>query len=332
MSQDVRVREADWAREAELIRGIRYEVFVEEQHIPIEVEFDAQDEEATHFLAVDGRGQALGTARLLATGQIGRMAVIRGHRRRGIGRMLLDAAVKTARARGAYRVFLHAQSQAAQFYAEAGFQRDGEPFMEAGIPHLPMVKEFPIEFVAPERSPAAPRVRQEPVAEETPRLSDVAPGFRRLDGDVALREAILDMASRARRRIRIYSQEFDAKLFDTPELVRTVSAFARRHQSTRLEVMIHDSLRIVRDGHGIVELRHRLPSSIDIRRAHDDQYETHFTYLLVDDEAYLMMPRYYEYAGYCNYHDPARVRRHNVHWEEQWGRAQPDPNLRILSL
>lgn len=332
MSVGVRVREADWQREAELIRGIRYEVFVEEQHIPIEVEFDGLDEDAMHFLAVDSHGQAYGTARLLANGQIGRMAVVRGHRRRGIGRMLLDAAVNAARARGAYRVFLHAQSQAVEFYAEAGFHRDGEPFMEAGIPHLPMAKEFPIEFSAPEARPAAPVLRQEPPSEETPLLSEVEAGFRRLDGDAELRAVILDMARRARRLVRIYSQEFDPKLFDTPELVQAISAFARRHYSTRLEVMIHDSSRIVRDGHGIVELRHRLPSSIDIRRAHDDQYETHFTYMLVDDEAYLMLPRYYEYAGYCNYHDPARVRRHNVHWDEQWGRAQPDPNLRILSL
>ncbi len=332
MSRDIRVREADWKREAELIRGIRYEVFVEEQHIPIEVEFDDQDEGARHFLAVDAHGQALGTTRLLSSGQIGRMAVLRGHRRRGIGRMLLDAAVQAARARGAYRVFLHAQSQTVRFYAAAGFVRDGEPFMEAGIPHLPMAREFPIEFVAPESRPGTPLVRPQQADADAPLLADVEAGFRRLDGDAELRAVILDMARRARRLVRVYSQEFDAKLFDTPELVQAVSAFARRHHSTRFEVMIHDSLRIVRDGHGLVELRHRLPSSIEIRRAHDDQYETHFTYMLVDDTAYLMMPRYYEYAGYCNYHDPARVRRHNVHWDEQWGRAQPDPNLRILSL
>ena len=332
MSEDVTVSRADWERDAERLRRVRNEVFVAEQQVPLDIEFDGRDSEAAHFMAVDGHGQVIGTARLLPDGQIGRMAVLQRHRGRGIGRRLLDKAVETAREFGHWRVFLHAQAHAVKFYTDAGFQRDGEPFMEAGIPHLPMAREFPIEFRAPQNVMRPEIQRQAPPPENEPLLADVEAGFRRLNSDQELRAVINDMASRARRLVRIYSQELDARLFDTPELAAALSALARRHQATRTQVMIHDSMKIVRDGHGIVDLAQRLPSSIEIRKAHDDQYQTHFTYVLVDNEAYLMMPRHFEYAGYCNYGDAARVRRHNVHFDEQWGRAQPDPNLRVLSL
>ncbi|MCY4013099.1 MAG: GNAT family N-acetyltransferase [Gammaproteobacteria bacterium] len=113
-------------------------MFVEEQGVPEAEEWDGQDEASRHFIAEDDTGTAVGTARLMPSGQIGRMAVLKPLRGKGIGARLLAAAVDAARQGGSERIFLHAQTQAAGFYERAGFRGAGETFMEAGIEHRPM--------------------------------------------------------------------------------------------------------------------------------------------------------------------------------------------------
>ncbi|MCY3811093.1 MAG: GNAT family N-acetyltransferase [Gammaproteobacteria bacterium] len=113
-------------------------MFVEEQGVPEAEEWDGQDDASRHFIAEDGTGAAVGTARLMPSGQIGRMAVLKPLRGMGIGARLLAAAVDAARQDGYERIFLHAQTQAAGFYERAGFRPAGETFMEAGIEHRPM--------------------------------------------------------------------------------------------------------------------------------------------------------------------------------------------------
>ena len=90
-------------------------------------------------IAEDGTGTPVGTARLMPSGQIGRMAVLKHLRGTGIGARLLVAAVDAARQGGHRRIFLHAQTQAAGFYERAGFHPTGETFVEAGIEHRLMV-------------------------------------------------------------------------------------------------------------------------------------------------------------------------------------------------
>ena len=133
----VAVREVQWTDRADTLRAIREKVFVDEQNVPIEEEWDGRDEGSRHFLA-EADGKPIGTVRLLATGQIGRMAVLPQGRGLGIGHRLLDAAVAAAR-RGDYpQIFLEAQTHALDFYRKAGFRPEGPNFMEAGIPHQRM--------------------------------------------------------------------------------------------------------------------------------------------------------------------------------------------------
>ena len=140
---EFRVVEVGWsARRAELM-AIRTDVFVDEQGVPPELECDGRDADAMHFLATDEVGNPVGVARLLADGQIGRIAVLPAFRRRGIGRQLLDLALDAARARGDGRVWLHAQMDAQDLYLQAGFRIVGERFMEAGIPHIAMERDLP---------------------------------------------------------------------------------------------------------------------------------------------------------------------------------------------
>ena len=139
---EFRIVEADWlARRVELM-AVRNAVFVDEQGVPPEMECDGRDADAMHFLAMDKADNPLGTARLLADGQIGRIAVLPAFRRRGIGRRLLALALDSARRRGDRHVWLHAQIDARELYLQAGFHIVGERFMEAGIPHIAMEREL----------------------------------------------------------------------------------------------------------------------------------------------------------------------------------------------
>ncbi len=150
----------EWLTHMEKLRAIRQRVFIEEQNVPMDLEWDGLDEEANHFLALNEMGLALGTARLLpSTGQIGRMAVLKEQRGRDIGRQLLKAAVDHAVEVGLQRVFLHAQTHAEGFYRKSGFLPSGAEFMEAGIPHIEMELALPIPFKGSARDRELPLVK-----------------------------------------------------------------------------------------------------------------------------------------------------------------------------
>lgn len=132
------VRAALWPADAAALGAVREAVFVREQRVPAELEWDAQDAEAWHWLAEDDAGRAIGTARLLRSGQIGRMAVLPAWRRHGVGSALLRAVLRDAPRHGIDALWLNAQCSAEGFYARAGFAAEGPVFAEAGIAHRSM--------------------------------------------------------------------------------------------------------------------------------------------------------------------------------------------------
>jgi predicted GNAT family N-acyltransferase len=132
------VRSADWVNDQPTLKSIRYDVFCVEQRVPESLEWDGIDEDCVHAIAQDGDGRAIGCGRLLPDGHVGRMAVLAGWRGRGVGSALLAHLVALAHARGDAKVVLNAQAQAVPFYQRFGFSVAGEPFEEAGIPHVAM--------------------------------------------------------------------------------------------------------------------------------------------------------------------------------------------------
>jgi len=122
--------------------SIRQAVFVHEQSVPLELEYDDADAVSLHAVAYDTDGTPLGTGRLLPDGHIGRMAVHRHGRGRGVGGAILDALIDEARRRGHDRLLLHAQTRARAFYETRGFEAEGDEFMEAGILHVLMSRRL----------------------------------------------------------------------------------------------------------------------------------------------------------------------------------------------
>ncbi|MDX3907784.1 MAG: GNAT family N-acetyltransferase [Pigmentiphaga sp.] len=122
---------------------IRQAVFIDEQAVPRELEYDAADAVSLHAVAYDASGTPVGTGRLLPDGHIGRMAVHRRARGLGVGGAILDALIEEARRRGHVRLLLHAQTRAQPFYETRGFRAEGDEFLEAGIVHVLMALHLP---------------------------------------------------------------------------------------------------------------------------------------------------------------------------------------------
>lgn len=143
----VHVTLGSWQTLAGEARQVRTEVFLEEQRIPVEMEWDEFDDVAIHAVARNRLGLAVGTGRLLqhapGVGRIGRMAVTRVLRGSNVGRDVLRALMLAATQRGDHEVLLHAQRTAQGFYARLGFEPRGEPFEEAGIVHIEMHRSLP---------------------------------------------------------------------------------------------------------------------------------------------------------------------------------------------
>lgn len=128
----------DWSTLKDIASEIRRVVFIEEQSVPQEEEWDGRDEQCSHFIAYL-EDQPVGTARLLPDGHIGRVAVLDSARGAGIGYQLMEAAIQAAREAGHPHVALSAQLHALAFYQRLGFVAHGGTFMDAGIPHREML-------------------------------------------------------------------------------------------------------------------------------------------------------------------------------------------------
>lgn len=136
---DLQVRVADWQKDNSELRRIREQVFINEQEVPPELEWDDEDEHAVHFLALDGE-YPIGTARLLPDGHIGRVSVLKDYRGLKVGEALMRAVIAEAERRGLRQQMLSAQVHASPFYERLGFSIVSEEFLEAGIPHVDMLR------------------------------------------------------------------------------------------------------------------------------------------------------------------------------------------------
>lgn len=138
-SKTFTIRPALWSEDISLLRAVRETVFVQEQKVPIELEWDDMDACSEHVLALDNTGLPIGTGRLLPDGHIGRMAVLKEWRGQGVGGGLLHVLLASARGKAYPQAMLNAQLTAVPFYQKYGFCAQGKEFDEAGIPHIGMV-------------------------------------------------------------------------------------------------------------------------------------------------------------------------------------------------
>ena len=133
------VRDADFAADFASIRRVREIVFIDEQRVPRELEFDERDPLCRHVLAFDGDAP-VGTGRLDLGlgGKVGRVAVVATHRRSGVGAAVMERLHAIARDASQPRLWCNAQLTAVPFYERLGYVGSGPTFLEAGIEHVRM--------------------------------------------------------------------------------------------------------------------------------------------------------------------------------------------------
>lgn len=140
---DFTVEIANWERDHAILRSIREAVFVAEQNVPVELEWDGFDQDCVHVIAYSNDGTPVGTGRLRRDGHIGRMAVLARWRGRGAGSAMLLKLIAIAKADGIVPLALNAQTHALAFYERFGFVVEGGEFDDAGIPHRHMLLNDP---------------------------------------------------------------------------------------------------------------------------------------------------------------------------------------------
>lgn len=142
-TNDFDIAIVSWSEKQAEITSVRRAVFVEEQNVPEDIDFDGSDTDFTHVLAWDINGLPVGTARINHKGRIGRMAVLKKYRRRGIGRKMIQALMDYGRKNSITNFHVSSQVTAVGFYEIMDFEPFGEEFIEAGITHINMKLKNP---------------------------------------------------------------------------------------------------------------------------------------------------------------------------------------------
>ncbi len=330
MSIATHIIKADWESHKDELQRIREVVFVEEQQVPRDIEWDGEDETSTHFLAVNELGQYVGCARLLPSGQIGRMAVLQDLRGSGIGAQLLEAAIEEGKAQGFDRLFLHAQSYAEAFYRKGGFLPYGTPFEEAGISHIAMELKLPVAFGAETlQADTRPAIRPQPVRRALQEPESQAHTF---DGFVACSDELLRIISSAQRRLLILSPYLDHELFDKQPVADAISALARSAPKVEVRILIFDSKPLVDRGHRLMDLARRLDGKIKIRVLSERADSQSSAFVCADLDAYWLLPSYDLHAGVADTGNPVTCRRLAETFETAWSKSKDDTELRTLKL
>jgi len=138
MLANIVIIEGSWTELQTQLVEIRTQVFIEEQHVPIEIEWDDEDQDAIHLLVIDHQQRPIACARILKKGRVGRMAVLKGYRGAGLGHALLNKAIEICRRLHMPKISISSQTHAIKFYETAGFVVTSEAYIDANIWHKDM--------------------------------------------------------------------------------------------------------------------------------------------------------------------------------------------------
>ena len=302
---DYHIEQVSWHLHKETLRSLRGKVFIEEQGVPLEIEWDDHDETASHFLLTQNT-VALACGRMLPDGKIGRMAVLKEERGKGLGHKLLAFMVEHARLHGMTRLYLHAQEHAINFYLDAGFFPYGERFEEAGIPHAAM--EMEIDFVG---------------------TQDFITGVAYPHPFNVL---ALELAQSARRNIRIYSSLLDPEVFDTPEMASALTSLARRGRHSDIRIIINDAKPIAHRGHRLLNLSRRLSSTVHMRVVEEHPELPEATIVVRDNNGVLYKPDDRGRSGFYEPDSRASTKKFITQFDHLWNWGKVDRRLQLLRL
>lgn len=319
----LKIRRYSWQLAPSAIREIRQAVFIDEQQVPPEMEWDDTDAIADHFLALLPDNTPVAVARMYPsvteTAHIGRMAVLADFRGRGYGEQLLRHMVMEA-APDFDELYLSSQVTAVPFYQRLGFHACSAPYDDAGIPHVEM-RCFAPALVA---SQWAHRDHPMVVGKDTEAWI--------FDSEHSLIAMTDSVANQASQRLWLYDRFLDHDRYDRFRFREILSNLARRHRLSDVRLLIHDDKPLVQRRHQIVELMRRLPSRIELRLANPDYPCDSQPFLLADREALVYCHDFDKPEGFANFSAPGHVKRLSENFQRMWDAGRASLELRQLPL
>lgn len=320
--------EVTWAETRKSIRFLRKQVFTNELGLPAALEEDEADNECIHWIAENDAGQFIGAVRMTRDGEVSRLAVHENFRHLGVGYSLLELAIQRARRYELDSLHLAALTDAVPFYEKAGFEKTGDEYSEAGLTHQNMVLQIEEEDRDVETRDAIGESLSSDVAYRLGEDKQLILLRREED----FRNVIIEMTRQAHQSIRIYSPLLAHELFDTPELMQICSRLARRNKYTRVEILVFDPHRIIKNGHVLLNISRKLPSSIGIKIVDPEMRQLNHEFVLVDNEGVIYRQEYDKYEGSACFNNITECNRLGRQFTASWESGLLDPNLRQLRL
>lgn len=316
--QDFHVVHADWSRdsEREALRGIRVEVFMQEQGVPESLEWDELDATSVHLLACGPDGEPIGCARLTTHGKIGRMAVRQPWRSQGVGGAILRAMIERARTLGRREIILDAQLPVLAFYEREGFIAYGETFEDAGIMHRAMR----LDLGERPGADAAPDATSESEHLPTGSRSEIA-------------ASRLQLLAETSHRLAIYQPLLTDEVYASPNELAELRRIATSGRGAQIRLLVHDPATALRDSHRLIALAQRVPSIVQVRTPVDEVDLAYgSSYLLTDQGGYIFQPDAQRASGRGAAHDRAAQAPLMQHFNEVWERSARATVLHPLDL
>jgi predicted GNAT family N-acyltransferase len=313
---DFRVEPANYQVDFKDLRAVREPVFVIEQKVPIEEEWDALDPICHHVIARDTQNQPIGTGRLTPEHKIGRMAVLKEWRGKEVGAALLQALIDKARELNLPEVSLNSQVSAIGFYEKFGFVSYGDQFEEAGILHRKMkltLEPFALANRPPGKSISA-------------RMQD-------FDSSQQLHDATLQVIATAKRGLCIYSRDLEHNLYAQTDIVEALKQFAIKSRGGLARILVQDPMAARSQPHPLLGLSQRLSSVFQFRTPIDPedlQYPSAF--IASDRDAYCFRLLDGRFEGDWSPNLPARNKQLVEHFSRVWERSRPCTEFRALGF
>lgn len=315
----IEVEEVSWQSAGEQLKTIRHKVFVEEQGVPLEDEIDELDPSAMHWIAYGPGSTAMATARMLPDGQIGRMAVLKPYRQRGVGSSLMRHMIRYAIREDMEQLVLSAQLHAIPFYEGFGFMAEGETYMDAGIPHRTMMLNLH-RFM--DNSPK-PLLRE---------ISDEERQRVGIEGIDEFRDQAVMLVNRAQREVRIFSFKLEPGLYSNNRFCDAIYSFATSHPLARVKILVKDIAQVVHNTNQLHELCLRLPSRIQMRKLETKEECLHSEFMLIDRTGILYKQEPERFVGYMVAHAPLEAVELVEEFDNLWEQSELDPELRRLHI
>lgn len=318
-----RIRKYSWQLAPGTIQEIRQRVFIDEQQVPPELEWDSTDEIADHYLMVLPDNTPIGVARLFSTlgevAHIGRMAIVPAFRGQGYGRQLMRHLMNEV-GQDVGELRLSAQQHAIPFYQRSGFHLCSEAYDDAGIPHFDMRCFAPALVLEGGASRAQPMI----AGEDTDAWL--------FDREQTLIRLMDSVVGQARQRIWLYDRFLDHDLYDRARFRELLSALARQHRLSEVRILIHDDQPLIKRRHRLVELMRRLPSHLSIRLINDEHPFENQPFLLADREGVVYRHDFEKPEGFAKFADGGRVKLLEEAFQRMWDAGRSSVELRQLPL